>query len=91
MPEAATATVDRDDDLAKLTYTQRGSGIFIVDVIDLLHLAEVVSRAETAELLHAAAHGGVRDSFGVGTGEATVLLGDFQVFDETVALLDSPG
>ena len=65
MPESPASTVNRYHDLTYLANPQRSGRLFIVNVIDLLYLAEVVSRAQAAKLLHTAPHCRLRYSIGI--------------------------
>src|ERR1700730_6636199 len=91
VPKAATATVDGYDDLPYLADPQCSRRLCIIDMLDLLYLAEVVSRTKAAHLLHAAPDCRVRSASRIGTGQAAMLLGDLQIIIKAVTFLDGPG
>src|SRR5258708_25015800 len=91
MAKTAAAAVNSHHDLANLTNTQDGCRLRIIDVVDFLHLGEVITRSKATKLLHPTTQGSVRNGSGIGSRQATMLFCDFQVFSKTVVLFDGPG
>src|SRR6266705_6102267 len=90
MPEAPGTAVNCDHNLSRPTDAQHLCRLLIVDVIDVLHLAEVIARTQATELLHTTLYGIRHDGIGIRTGKASLLFGNLQVFLKAIAILYGP-
>ncbi len=88
--ESAASAVDHHAHLTLASDAEARCGLFIEDVINYLHLNEVVTCSDSAQLLSSTGTGARRDHCGIGTGEACACLGVCEVILCPDATLDSP-
>jgi len=89
VPEAAGAAVDHDDHLPRLD-AQGGGRVAVEDLLDDLHLEEVIAGAQGAHLVLSPFEGALADRVRVGAGQAAPVLHRIQISGGTIAVFYGP-
>ena len=89
-PRPRRPAVDHDRHGLPSSRPNARAAVRVVDLVDVLHLGEVVAGAERAELIGAALEGAVRDLRRVGAVEAAALFERLEIARLAEPALDRP-
>ena len=92
MSEAAAAAVKHHHDLIRYRYSEFCRQLLVAHVFRSrdLHFQVMIAAAQRAYLIVAALHRPITNLRCVRTGDATILLGKFEVFRPPVIVFDAP-